>query len=41
MVGPQKITFGDMRSMGVHGVLVYRADYECSRSIAHHGRSLG
>ncbi|MBR0801428.1 hypothetical protein JQ615_39390 [Bradyrhizobium jicamae] len=34
MTGPQKITFGDMRSMGVRGVLVYCADYGCSRSIA-------
>ena len=24
---PQKITFGDMRAMGVRGVLVYCADY--------------
>ncbi|MBR0798616.1 hypothetical protein JQ615_24830 [Bradyrhizobium jicamae] len=23
MTGPQKITFGDMRSMGVRGVLIY------------------
>jgi len=34
MALPQKITFGDMRSMGVRGVLVYRADYRCSHSIA-------
>jgi hypothetical protein len=31
---PQKITFGEMRSTGVHGVLVYCADYRCSHSIA-------
>jgi hypothetical protein len=29
---PQKITFGDLREMGVRGVLIYRADYHCSRS---------
>jgi hypothetical protein len=34
MALPQKITFGDMRSMGVRGVLVYCADYRCSHSIA-------
>ena len=31
---PQKITFGEMRDTGVRGVLVYRADYHCSHSIA-------
>ena len=31
---PQKITFGEMRSTGVRGILVYCADYHCSRSIA-------
>ena len=31
---PQKITFGDMREMGVRGVLVYCADYRCSHSVA-------
>ena len=32
---PQKITFGEMRNdMGVHGVLVYCADYRCSHSVA-------
>jgi hypothetical protein len=30
---PQKITFGEMRDAGVRGVLVYCADYKCSRSI--------
>ncbi len=30
---PKKITFGDMREMGVHGVLIYCAGYRCSRSI--------
>ena len=31
---PQKITFGEMRDMGVRGLLVYCADYRCSHSIA-------
>ena len=31
---PTKITFGEMREMGVRGVLVYCADYRCSHSIA-------
>jgi hypothetical protein len=31
---PQKITFGDMREMGVRGVLIYCADYHCSHSVA-------
>ena len=31
---PQKITFGQMRSSGVRGVLVYCSDYKCSHSIA-------
>ena len=31
---PQKITFGDMRDMGVRGVLIYCADYHCSDSLA-------
>jgi hypothetical protein len=30
---PTKITFGEMRRMGVRGVLVYCADFRCSRSI--------
>ena len=29
-----KITFGEMREMGVRGILVYCADYKCSHSIA-------
>jgi len=28
---PQKITFGEMREMGVRGVLVYCADYRSFR----------
>jgi len=31
---PQKITFAEMRDMGVRGILVYCADYRCSHSIA-------
>jgi hypothetical protein len=31
---PQKITFGEMREMGVRGVLIFCADYQCSHSIA-------
>jgi hypothetical protein len=31
---PQKITFGEMRDMGVRGLLIYCADYHCSHSIA-------
>jgi hypothetical protein len=30
----QKITFGEMRSSGVRGLLIYCADYRCSHSIA-------
>jgi hypothetical protein len=30
---PQKITFGDLREMGVRGVLVYCADHHCSHSV--------
>jgi hypothetical protein len=31
---PQKITFAELRDMGVRGILVYCADYRCSHSIA-------
>jgi hypothetical protein len=31
---PQKITFAEMRDMGVRGLLVYCADCRCSHSIA-------
>jgi hypothetical protein len=31
---PQKITFGELRSTGVRGILIYCADYHCSHSIA-------
>jgi hypothetical protein len=30
----QKITFAEMRDMGVRGLLIYCADYRCSHSIA-------
>jgi len=30
---PTNITFAEMRDMGVRGLLVYCADYRCSRSI--------
>jgi hypothetical protein len=31
---PQKITFGEMSSTGVRGLLIYCSDYKCSHSIA-------
>ena len=31
---PVKITLGQMRAMGVHGVLIYCADYRCGHSVA-------
>jgi len=31
---PQKITFAEMRSYGVRGLLVYCSDYRCSHYIA-------
>ncbi len=34
MPRPQKITFGEMRSSGVRGLLIYYTDYRCSHSIA-------
>jgi hypothetical protein len=30
VTGPQKITFGEMREMGIRGLLVYCSDYHCS-----------
>jgi hypothetical protein len=30
---PQKITFAEMRDMGVRGILIYCADYHCSHSL--------
>jgi hypothetical protein len=29
---PQKITFGEMRDMGVRAVVIYCQDYKCSHS---------
>ena len=34
MTSEQKITFAEMRDMGVRGIIVYCADYTCSHSIA-------
>jgi len=34
MERPTKITFAEMREMGVRGILIYCADYRCSHSIA-------
>ena len=31
---PTKITFADMHSQGVRGLLIYCADYRCSHSLA-------
>src|SRR5674476_687636 len=33
MKRPEKITFDEMRSAGVRGVIVYCADYTCSHSV--------
>jgi len=30
---PQKITFGEMRASGVHGVVVFCSAYTCSRCV--------
>ena len=30
----QKITLGEMRDMGVRGLLVYCSDFRCSHSVA-------
>jgi hypothetical protein len=30
---PQKITFGEMREMGIRELLIYCADYKCSHMI--------
>jgi hypothetical protein len=30
---PTKITFAELRESGVHGILVYCADYRCSHSV--------
>jgi hypothetical protein len=31
---PTKITFAEMRDMGIRGILIYCADYRCSHSVA-------
>jgi hypothetical protein len=36
---PTKISFADMRDMGVRGLLVYCSDYKCSHSITISGDS--
>jgi hypothetical protein len=36
---PTKITFAEMRDMGIRGLLIYCADYRCSHSIAISGDS--
>jgi hypothetical protein len=33
MERPTKITFGEMRGMGVSGVVVHCADHKCSHSV--------
>jgi hypothetical protein len=37
---PQKITFAEMRDVGVRSLLIYCADYHCSHSVAVGGRRL-
>jgi hypothetical protein len=34
LTGDQKIIFGEMREMGVRGLLVYCSDYHCSHWVA-------
>jgi hypothetical protein len=34
---PTKISFGDMRSMGVRGILIYCSDHHCSHLITMSG----
>jgi hypothetical protein len=36
---PRKITFAEMREMGVRGLLIYCSDYRCSHSTAISGDS--
>jgi hypothetical protein len=33
MTGPQKITLGEMRAMGIRGLLVYCSDFKCSHNV--------
>ncbi|WP_439399403.1 hypothetical protein ACRQ5Q_18610 [Bradyrhizobium sp. PMVTL-01] len=37
----QKITFAEMREMGVRGIIVFCADYRCGHSVALNARSMG
>jgi hypothetical protein len=34
MKRPQKITLGEMRAMGIRGLLVYCSDFKCSHNVA-------
>jgi hypothetical protein len=34
MERPQKITLGEMRAMGIRGLLIYCSDYKCSHNVA-------
>jgi hypothetical protein len=34
MTRPRKITYGEMRSFGVRGLLIYCTDFHCNHSIA-------
>ena len=38
---PIKITFADMRDMGVRGLLIYCSDYKCSHLITMSGDQMG
>jgi hypothetical protein len=38
---PQKITFAEMRSSGVRGLLIYCSDYKCSHSTTMRARKDG
>jgi hypothetical protein len=33
MTRPQKITLGEVRQMGIRGLLIYCSDYHCSHNI--------
>jgi hypothetical protein len=33
MKRPQKITLGEVRAMGIRGLLVYCSDYQCSHNV--------
>ena len=34
---PEKITFGEMRDVGVRGLLIYCSDYKCSHMVTMSG----